>query len=39
MVGDLDMSTNDPFNNLPGKVRDLLEGNGRRLDAFEVVPG
>ena len=33
------MSTVEPFSNLPGKVRDLLEGNGRRLEAFEVVVG
>lgn len=33
------MSTVEPFSNLPGKVRDLLEGNGRKLEAFEVVVG
>ena len=33
------MSAVEPFSNLPAKVRNLLEGNGRRLEAFEVVVG
>lgn len=31
------MSTVDPFRNLPEKVRNFLEGDGRHLEAFEVV--
>lgn len=33
------MSTTDPFSSLPGRVRDLLEASGRRLEGIEAVVG
>ena len=37
--GDQDLGEGDPFSNIPEDVRKILEGQGRRLEAFELVMG